>query len=98
MKLKELAKKPALIEVVIDDEATIKEYNEAVIFYTWDRVPMDVFSKLASSDHTNAGALIEVVRNLILDEKGHQIIAKDEVLPPNLLTRAVAKIIEKLGN
>lgn len=98
MKLKDLAKKPELVEITLDDEATIKEFNEPITFSTWDRVPMDVFTKLASANQGNAGEMIDVVRNLILDEKGHQVIAKDQMLPPALLIRAISKIVEKLGN
>ena len=48
MKLSEITKKPQLIEVLIDDEETVKEFGEALTFHTWDRQPMDVFIKLAN--------------------------------------------------
>jgi hypothetical protein len=98
MQLKSLAKKPELIEVVLDDEQTVKEYNEPITFYTWDRVPLDVFSKLAAANQNNAAEMVDTVRRLILDEEGREVLAKDQMLPQNILIKAIAKIVERLGN
>jgi hypothetical protein len=98
MKLKDLSKKPALIEVTLDDEDTLKEYNEPLTFSTWDRVPLDVFTKLASVNQSNLGEVVDIVRLLILDEDGREVMSKDQVLPPHVLIRAIAKIVERLGN
>jgi hypothetical protein len=98
MQLKSLAKKPELVEIVLDDEDTIKEHNEPITFHTWDRAPLDVFSKLAGADPTKPTEIIETVRKLILDEEGREILAKDQMLPPTLLIRAIAKIVNRLGN
>ena len=40
MKLKELATKPQLVKIVLDDEAIIKEYNEPLEFYVYDKQPL----------------------------------------------------------
>ena len=69
MKLSQLAAKPQLIEVTIDDADTVKEFGEAITFYTWDRQPMDVFMKLAGSTGQDTSNIIGIVRTLILDEK-----------------------------
>lgn len=98
MKLKDLSKKPALQEVILDDEDTIKEFGEPLTFHTWDRVPLDLFTKLAAADASNVASMIDVVRQLVLDEKGHEVIAKDQMLPPHVLIRAIAKIVGQLGN
>jgi hypothetical protein len=98
MQLKSLAKKPELIEVVLDDEETVKEFGESIVFYTWDRVPIGVFTKLAGANQSNSNEMIEVVRDLILDEQGHAIISKDEMLPSTVLIKSISKIVEKLGN
>lgn len=98
MKLKELSKKPALIEVILDDEDTVKEFGEPLTFMTWDRTPLDVFTKLAAVDQKNAAEVVDVVRHLILDEDGREIIAKDQMLPPPVLIRAISKIVSTLGN
>lgn len=97
MKLSQLAAKPQLIKLSLDDEETIKDFGEAVEFWTWDRQPLDVFMKLANSDQANAGAMIDVVRTLILDENGKEIIAKDVMLPSTILIKSISKIVETLG-
>lgn len=98
MKLKELSKKPALIELTLEDEDTIRDFGEPITFMTWDRAPLDVFTKLAAVDQKNASEVVDVVRHLILDEEGCEIIQKDNMLPPALLIRAIAKIVTQLGN
>lgn len=98
MKLSQLASAPKLIEVSIDDKEVIKEYKEALTFYTWDRQPMDVFTRLANlSEKNDVGALVEVVRTLILDENGKEILTKDSTLPTGILMKVIAKITEQLG-
>ena len=84
MQLKTLAKKPELVEIVLDDADTIKEHNEPITFHTWDRVPLDVFSKLAGADPTKPSEITETVRKLILDDQGREILSKDQMLPPTL--------------
>lgn len=97
MKLSQLTAKPQLIEVTIDDEDTIKEFGESITFHTWDRQPMDVFMKLASADHSNASSVIEIVRTMILDEKGKEIMTKDNMLPTHVLMKAITKVTDILG-
>jgi hypothetical protein len=98
MKLSQLASAPKLIEVSIDDKEVIKEYKEALTFYTWDRQPMDVFTRLANlSEKNDVGALVEIVRTLILDEEGKEILTKESTLPTGILMKVIAKITEQLG-
>jgi hypothetical protein len=97
MKLSQLAAKPQLVQVSIDDEATIAEFGEAVEFQTWDRQPLDVFMKLASANQENASDMINIVRTMILDEKGKEIITNENMLPSTLLLKAISKIVETLG-
>jgi hypothetical protein len=97
MKLSQLASKPQLIMVTLDDSDTIKEYNEPLEFYTWDRQPMDVFMKLAHATESNVSNVIEIVKDLILDEHGKPILTADNMLPTKVLMRAIAKVTEALG-
>lgn len=96
MKLSQLTAKPQLIEVTIDDIETMTEFGEAITFHTWDRQPLDTFMKLTNtgSDSTN---IIEIVRTLILDEKGKEVLSKDNMLPTNILMKAITKVTELLG-
>jgi hypothetical protein len=97
MKLSQLTSKPQLIDVHIDDEDTIKEFGEEIQFWTWDRQPMDVFMKLAGSGTNDTANIISIVRTLILDEKGKEILKDDEMLPTHVLMKAIAKVTELLG-
>ena len=97
MKLNSLTSKPQLIEIELNDEDTIKEFGESITFHTWDRQPLDVFMKLASADHTNTGGVIGIVRTLILDEKGKEILKDDAMLPTHILMKAIGKVTELLG-
>lgn len=98
MKLSKIAAKPKLIEISIDDEEVIKEYEEALTFYTWDRQPMDVFTRLANlSENNDIGGLLEIVRTLVLDEDGSHILTEEATLPTNILMKVINKITEQLG-
>lgn len=97
MKLSQLAAKPQLIKVELDDADTLKEFGESIEFYTWDRQPLDIFMKLANAQQQDIGQMIDIVRTMILDEAGKTIIEKDNMLPTTVLLRAIQKIVESLG-
>lgn len=97
MKLSEVAKKPTLIKMSLDDDETVKEFGEPLEFWTWDRQPMDVFMKLSSVDATNQQAIITAVKDLVMDEQGNKILNSDEVLPTPVMLRVMTKVVESLG-
>ena len=97
MKLSELAKKPLLIEVTIDDADIVEQYGEALTFWTWDRQPMDVFLKLASLNQNDTASVITAVRELILNEDGSQVMSADTALPTPILMRVITTVVERLG-
>lgn len=97
MKLSNLTAKPQLIIIELNDEDIIKEFGEAITFHTWDRQPMDVFMKLASADHTKTTSVISIVKTLILDENGAEILTNEHMLPTHILMKAIAKVTELLG-
>lgn len=97
MKLHQLASKPQLIKYEIKDPAVIEQYGEAIEFWSWDRQPLEVFMKLASASGTDQATMIEIVRKLILDEEGNEIIKDEVMLPSNLLILVIGMIVERLG-
>lgn len=97
MKINQIASKPQLIKVILDDADTIKELGEELEFWTWDRQPLDKFMKLASVKQDNPAEIIEVVKALILDEQGTEVIKDDVMLPTQILIRIITKITETLG-
>ena len=97
MKMSQLAAKPQLIKLTLDDENLVKEHGEAIEFYTWDRQPLEVFMKLANAKEGDMAHIIDSVRTLILDEEGKQIIKGEIMLPTDVLIAAIAKITSTLG-
>ena len=97
MKLSQIAKKPQLIEITIDDADIVEEYGEAITFWTWDRQPMDVFLKLAAIDQNNTSSVISAVRELILNEDGTPVLTGDDSLPTKVLMRVIVTVVESLG-
>jgi hypothetical protein len=97
MKLKDLASKPKLIQIILDDEDTIASYGESLEFFTYDRQPIQVFMKLASTQGTDNEAMLELVRKMILDEEGKEIINDEVSIPGPVLMRAITKIVATLG-
>ena len=97
MKINQLASKPQLIKLVIDDEDTVKEFGEPVEFWTLDRQPLETFMKLASASQADPKQIIDIVRTLILDEEGKQVIQGEVILPTSVLLKIIKKIVETLG-
>jgi hypothetical protein len=103
MKLSTLSKEPQLVEILIDDEEIVKEYGEALSFHTWDRQPMHIFVQLANlsqeseSKNPNIGQMLDLVKNLILDEDGKEIITDKASLPTHVLIKVIGKVTETLG-
>jgi len=97
MKINQIASKPQLIKVTLDDEKTVEELGEALDFWTWDRQPLEKFMRLASVKQDNPQEIIEVVKDLILDEEGKVVIQGDVMLPTQILIRIIQKVTETLG-
>lgn len=97
MKLAQLAAKPQLTKLTLEDKEIVELYGEPVEFYTWDRQPLDVFMKLANAQNKDMGSMIEIVKGLILDENGKEIITAENMIPSPVLVRVIGKIVETLG-
>ena len=97
MKLKDLASKPKLVKVVLDDKDIVENYGEELEFFINDRLPIATYTKLASIKSDNMGELFEALRHLILDENGEPVMNDEAILPIDLLNSAVLKVTESLG-
>lgn len=97
MKLTQLAAKPKLIKVELTDEDVVKEFGESLEFYIWDRQPIDKFVKLAQMKGNDLNELITAVNEMVLDEEGNPIIKDGLVLPTNVMTKVIGKVVETLG-
>ena len=97
MKINQLAAKPQLVKVELDAPELVEAFGEVIEFWTWDRQPLDTFMKLASANQQDYAKMLDIVRTLILDEEGKQVIQGENTLPSKVLISAVAKIVELLG-
>lgn len=97
MKLKDLASKPQLTEIIIDNEDIVKKYGDSLSFYVHDRLPIETYTKLASVKTEDPGQMYEVIKDLILDENGMPVMSDGNVLPMDVMTAAVMKVTETLG-
>lgn len=97
MKLKELAAKPQLTEIIIDDKDIVEKYGETLSFYIQDRLPIETYTRLASVQTDDAGQMYEVIKELILDDDGQPVMSDGNVLPMDVMTAAVVKVTDNLG-
>jgi len=97
MKLSEITSEPKLIEILLDDEATVQEYGESLSFYTWDRQPIETFFKISQANSNDQGEMINVIKTLILDEDGKEIMSGKTMLPIPVLMKSITKVTELLG-
>ena len=99
MNISELAVKPSLVKVILDDEAIVEEYKEPLEFYVWDRQPLEKFMRFAGKQISNDDLpeLIEFTKTMILDEDGNEVMEEGKLLPTSIMTRCITKVMEQLG-
>ena len=97
MNITQLASKPQLVKITLDSQDIISTFNEPIDFWTYDRQPLDIFMKLVNAEPSGQGEIINVVRTLILNQDGKQVIQGEEMLPGKVLIEAIRKIVELLG-
>lgn len=97
MKLTQLAAKPQLVKIELNDEDIVKEFGEPLEFWIWDRQPMDKYIRLAQLQGNNMDELIKAVNEMVLDEDGNPIVKDDLALPTGIMTKVVGKVVESLG-
>ena len=98
MKLQELAVKPKLIKVLIDDAPTVEKYGEAIEFWMYDRSDLEVYFELANVDTNNIPHLSKIVAKLVLDEKGTPIMSNGVVFPIDISVKIIEVAVKALGN
>jgi hypothetical protein len=97
MKLTQLAAKPQLIRIELNDEEVIKEYGEPLEFWIYDRQPMAQFIKLAQMKQEDFSDLVDAVNSMVLDEDGSPVVKDDLILPTTIMGKVVTKVVETLG-
>ena len=97
MKLSDLASKPQLTKMIIDDEPIVEKYGESLEFFVLDRLPIETYTKLASVKTDDPGEMYHVIKELILNDEGQPVMSEGNVLPMDVMNAAVMKVTESLG-
>jgi hypothetical protein len=97
MKITQLAAKPQLIKMILDDEETVQDFGETIEFWIWDRQPIEKFVKLATLKTDDFSQLITAVNEMVLDEDGKAVLVDGVTLPTNVMARLINKVVETLG-
>ena len=98
MDIKQLAKRPELVEITLDGEDIIKEYGETITFYMKDFVDITTyFDFFRSQGEKSGGELNVLMRKIILNKEGQPVLSDDEALPIDISVAALTKINECLG-
>jgi len=95
--IKDFAKRPELVQMVLDTEDIIQEFGEPVIFYMKDYVDINTYFEFFRSQTDNVNGLNKILREIVLNEQGERVIGDDEALPVQLAVGALSKINENLG-
>ena len=97
MKLERLASKPQLTKLTIDNPDIVETYGEELEFYVWDRLDMATYTKLAGIDQSDVTVMYAALRDMILDADGKPVMTDELVLPMDVMTAAVEKVVARLG-
>lgn len=97
MKLTELATKPQLTKITIDKDTLVEKYGESIEFYVLDRLPLEQYTRLASVKTEDFSSMMDLVKELVLDENGKPVMDEEHVLPTDILNEAMIKVVDVVG-
>lgn len=97
MNLQDLATAPQLTKLTVNTPAIVEKYGDELDFYFHDRQPLDVFAKFATINEENPLQFIDIMKDLILNEKGEPIMSDNNILPIDVLTEVIKIVGEFLG-
>ena len=98
MDISKLAKKPQLIELVLDSEDIIDQFGEPISFYMKDHMGVGTYFDFYRLQQQEDDALLnDLIRKLVLKQDGTPALAEDEVLPVKLILAILMKINDFLG-
>ena len=95
--LTQLAAKPQLIKITLNDPAIIEKYEDELEFYIYDRQPIEKFITIATKMNSDYTSAVGMMNDLILNEDGTQVCKDGLVLPSDVMSLAIQKVIEQLG-
>jgi hypothetical protein len=93
----DFARKPELIQIVLDHPEIVEEFGEPVIFYMKDYVDINTYFDFFKYQSDNDNGLNQVLQKIILKEDGSPVLGTEDTLPIRLAVGALSKINENLG-
>lgn len=97
MDLRAVAQTPKLVKITLDDPAIVETYGESIDFWMYDRQDISTYLRF-STIKDNTTELIAVVRDLVRDKSGNQMLAENQVLPLDIMTSMIQAVTQHLGN
>jgi hypothetical protein len=98
MDIKKLAKKPELIEIVIDDETIVKDYGDSITFWMKDQLDINTYFDFYRSQGEKDGEdLNRIIAKLVLNKDGKPVLGEGETFPIDITVSVLTKINENLG-
>jgi hypothetical protein len=98
MDIRQLAKKPELLQVVLDDVGIVEEYGEPITFYMKDFVDINTYFDFFRSQSEKTGEeLSGLLAKLILNKDAEPVLKEGETFPIDITIAALTKINERLG-
>ena len=97
MELGQLAQKPQLVKLTINQKELVEKYGDELEFYMYDRQPLDVFAKLANFDQNDPGGIIQILKTVILNKEGEEVMKDGLQLPMDVVTECIKVAGDTLG-
>lgn len=98
MNITQLAKVPKLVKIELSDQDIVDKYGEAVTFWMMDELGVNSYFKFYRlQQEQNTDELNSLLRELILKEDGSPALAKDEVLPVDIVLSVLIGVNDFLG-
>ena len=95
--LDQIAKKPQLIAIELDDENTINEFGDTVVFWIPEFIDIKTYFRYFQSLNEEKENIGELLQMLVLNQQGQPILTDGNNIPAGLAISAIAKINEHLG-
>lgn len=94
----ELATKPQLIEIKLDDSDIIENYGEEISFWMKDHLDLSTYFDFYKFQRDSSSeSLMNTLRKIILNAEGKPAIEEDQVLPIDITLAVMVKINDQLG-
>jgi hypothetical protein len=97
MEITQLAAKPQLVKITLNEKEITEKYGDSLDFYVWDRQPLDRFVELATAKETEYGKIVAFMEEAILDKDANPVCKDGMTLPADVMLMAMNKVTETLG-